>query len=128
MNGRGQRGDRKYHKPSHLLHSAPRLFRINHPVLLAPMGDTAGGLLTAEVPAAGGLGLIAGGYGDIHWLTAQLAEAGDARVGVGFITFALDQRPDSLRLALDARPVAIQLSLSVIPDRMQTRSMGVARC
>ncbi len=86
------------------------LLGIRHPVLLAPMGDTAGGQLAAAVSAAGGLGLIGGGYADPQWLTTELAAADDARVGVGFITFALDRRPDTLRLALDARPVAVQLS------------------
>lgn len=86
------------------------LLGIRHPVLLAPMGGTAGGLLAAAVSEAGGLGLIGGGYADPEWLATELAEAGDARVGVGFITFGLDQRPDALRLALEAHPPAIQLS------------------
>lgn len=86
------------------------LLGIRHPILLAPMGDTAGGRLAAAVSAAGGLGLIGGGYADPDWLAKELAAAGDARVGVGFITFALDRRPGALRLALDAHPPAIQLS------------------
>lgn len=86
------------------------LLGIRHPILLAPMGDTAGGRLAAAVSAAGGLGLIGGGYADPDWLVREIAEAGDARVGVGFITFALDRRPGALRLALDAQPPAIQLS------------------
>lgn len=86
------------------------LLGIRHPILLAPMGDTAGGRLAAAVSDAGGLGLIGGGYADPDWLVRELAEARDARVGVGFITFALDRRPDTLRLALDAHPLAIQLS------------------
>ena len=86
------------------------LLGIRHPILLAPMGDTAGGRLAAAVSAAGGLGLIGGGYADPDWLTTELAAAGDACVGVGFITFALDQRPGALRLALDTHPPAIQLS------------------
>lgn len=86
------------------------LLGIAHPILLAPMGDTAGGRLAAEVSAAGAFGMIGGGYADPHWLAAEIAEAGDARVGIGFVTFALDDRPDSLRIALDAAPVAIQLS------------------
>lgn len=86
------------------------LLDITYPILLAPMGDTAGGQLAAEVSKAGGFGLIGGGYADPRWLETELAIAGAARVGIGFITFALDQRPDSLRIALDARPVAIQLS------------------
>ncbi len=83
---------------------------IRHPVLLAPMGGVAGGRLAAAVAGAGGLGLIGAGYGDPVWLARELAAAGDARVGVGFITFALDSRPDSLALALAHAPVAVQLS------------------
>lgn len=86
------------------------LLGVRHPVMLAPMGDTAGGRLAAAVSEAGGFGLIGGGYAGPQWLAAELTAAGDARVGVGVITFALDQRPDTLRLALDAHPPAIQLS------------------
>jgi NAD(P)H-dependent flavin oxidoreductase YrpB (nitropropane dioxygenase family) len=83
---------------------------IDHPILLAPMGDAAGGHLAAAVSRAGGLGLIGGGYADPSWLEPQLDAAGDARVGVGFITFALDERPDTLTMALERTPVAVQLS------------------
>ena len=37
---------------------------IRHPVLLAPMGFVSGGALAAAVSAAGGLGIIGGGYAD----------------------------------------------------------------
>lgn len=87
-----------------------RLLGIRHPVLLAPMGDTAGGKLAAAVSNGGGLGLIGGGYADPVWLRHELELAGDARIGIGFITFALDQQPDTLQVALDTKPVAIQLS------------------
>lgn len=83
---------------------------IRHPVLLAPMGDSAGGRLAAAVSAAGGLGMIGGGYADPDWLHRELALAGDERVGIGFITFALDRRPETLDVALEARPAAVQLS------------------
>lgn len=86
------------------------LLGIRHPILLAPMGDAAGGRLAAAVSDAGAFGLIGGGYGDPTWLERELELAGGARVGVGFITFALEGRPEALRLALDARPAAIQLS------------------
>src|SRR6185437_8569830 len=58
---------------------------IRHPVLLAPMGSIAGGRLAAAVTAAGGLGLIGGGYGDGEWLEREFAAAGNHRVGCGFI-------------------------------------------
>ena len=69
------------------------LLGISLPILLAPMGDSAGGRLAAAVSDAGGLGLIGGGYADPHWLETEIHNAGNARVGVGFITFALDTQP-----------------------------------
>ncbi|MBK5221548.1 MAG: nitronate monooxygenase, partial [Acidimicrobiia bacterium] len=87
-----------------------RLLGIEHPILLAPMGGVAGGRLAAAVSGAGGFGLIGGGYADPDWLRREIARAGDAKVGIGFITFSLDERPDSLRIALEAEPRAVQLS------------------
>lgn len=86
------------------------LLAIDHPVLLAPMDGAAGGRLAAAVSNAGGLGVLGGGYPDPAWLRRQFALAGDARVGVGFITFALDRAPPALDVALDAGVPAVQLS------------------
>src|SRR5262249_46998046 len=72
------------------------LLQTEHPVLLAPMGNVSGGALAAAVSAAGGLGLVGGGYGDPEWLERELRAAGDARVGVGFITWSLAKRPELL--------------------------------
>ena len=83
---------------------------IEHPILLAPMGDVAGGRLAAAVTAAGGFGLIGGGYADGNFVREQLIAAGDTRVGVGFITFGLDRRPDVLDVALEHGVPAVQLS------------------
>jgi nitronate monooxygenase len=83
---------------------------IAHPVLLAPMGGVAGGRLAAAVSNAGGLGLIGGGYGDRSWLEAELRAAGNARIGCGFITWSLNERPELLDLVLDHKPAAIFLS------------------
>mgnify|MGYP000844246953 CR=1 FL=1 len=47
---------------------------------------------------------------DPDWLRRELDEAGDARVGVGFIAFALAERPEALDVALAAGVPAIQLS------------------
>ncbi len=49
---------------------------IRHPVLLGPMGFVSGGVLAAGVSAAGGLGIIGGGYADPEWLERELAAAG----------------------------------------------------
>jgi nitronate monooxygenase len=56
---------------------------ITVPILSAPMGFVAGGRLAAAVTAAGGLGIIGGGYGDGDWLDREFAAAGNSRVGCG---------------------------------------------
>jgi len=86
------------------------LFDIEHPVLLAPMAGVSGGALAAAVSEAGGLGLIGGGYGDADWLMREFEAAGNARVGVGFITWSLARQPHLLDLALDQNPAALMLS------------------
>ena len=80
------------------------------PIVSAPMAFAAGGALAAAASRAGGLGLIGGGYGDADWLAAQFDEAGDARVGVGFITWSLARSPSLLTAVLRRRPAAVMLS------------------
>ena len=94
-----------------------RLLGITHPVILAPMGGVAGGRLAAAVTDAGGLGIIGGGYGNPSigyggrdFMDEQFRAAGNARIGVGYITWALAQYPDLLDQALDHKPVAFFLS------------------
>jgi len=69
-----------------------------------------GGRLAGAVSLAGGLGLIGGGYGDSGWVDREWERAGNARVGCGFITWSLAQRPQILERALAHRPAAIMLS------------------
>ena len=83
---------------------------IEHPILLAPMAEVSGGRLAAAVTAAGGLGLIGGGYGDARWLQRQFDEAQGAGVGVGFITWSLARNPEPLDAALARQPATIMLS------------------
>ena len=83
---------------------------IEHPILLAPMGFVAGGALAAAVSAAGGFGMIGGGYADPDWLEREFTAAGACRVGCGFITWALAERPAALDVALQHQPAAIMLS------------------
>ena len=83
---------------------------LNLPILLAPMGGASGGRLAAAVTAAGGLGLIGGGYGDADWLDRQFAAAGNARVGCGFITWSLARQPALLDRVLAHAPAAMMLS------------------
>src|SRR5205085_1523515 len=85
---------------------------IQHPILSAPMDFIAGARLTAAVSAAGGFGILGGGYGDRAWLeqeTARLADVSDP-FGIGFITWSLAKQPALLDIALAAKPRAIMLS------------------
>jgi len=93
------------------------LFRIEHPIVLAPMGGIAGGALAGAVGRAGGLGLIGGGYanhalghGGEDWIDQQFRLAGNAKVGIGFITWALADRRAALERALTRSPSAVMLS------------------
>src|SRR5271166_1090657 len=89
-----------------------QLLGINHPVLLAPMDIVADGCLVAAVDAAGGFGILGGGYGEEKWLVRELdvLERAKARFGVGFITWSMAKQPRLLDLALERKPVAIMLS------------------
>src|SRR3954451_6620342 len=87
-----------------------RMLGIEHPILLAPMGSAAGGKLAAAVTDAGGLGLVGSGYASTTAIRNELAEAGNIRVGIGFILWALERNPAALDVALEAQPAAIMLS------------------
>jgi nitronate monooxygenase len=89
-----------------------KLLGINHPILLAPMDLVADGRLVAAVDAAGGFGILGGGYGEEKWLTRELdvLEQAKARFGVGFVTWSMAKQPRLLDLALARRPVAVMLS------------------
>jgi nitronate monooxygenase len=86
------------------------LLGIRHPVLLAPMAGISGSRLATAVSRAGGLGFIGGGYGDPDWLAEQFELLEGQPFGVGFITWALQRRPELLDLALAARPRAVLFS------------------
>jgi nitronate monooxygenase len=83
---------------------------ITVPILSAPMGFVAGGKLAAAVTAAGGLGIIGGGYGDADWLDREFAAAGNVRVGCGFITWSLAKQPELLARVLARTPAVLMLS------------------
>ncbi|HEY6982508.1 nitronate monooxygenase [Reyranella sp.] len=87
-----------------------RLLGIQHPILLAPMGSAAGGKLASAVTHAGGLGMLGSGYANEAAIRRELTAAGNARVGIGFILWALDKNPPALHVALEARPTAVMLS------------------
>lgn len=87
------------------------LLGVRHPIVLAPMGGSAGGALAAAVSRAGGLGLLGGGHGDHGWLQRELAivtEGTDEPWGVGFLTWAVDA--DAVDQALEFNPAAVMLS------------------
>lgn len=85
-------------------------FDIRHPVMLAPMDIVSGGRLAAAVSAAGGLGLIGGGYADPDWVETAFQDAGNQRVGVGFITWAALKQPRAVERALAHSPAALMVS------------------
>lgn len=98
---------------------------IRHPIVLAPMGGVSGGRLAAAISQAGGLGVIGGGYGDPEWLERELDAAGNAPVGIGFITWSLAKKPELLDVALERRPRAIMLAFgSVEPFADRVRKSG----
>jgi len=90
------------------------LLRVQHPILLAPMDLVADARLAVAVSAAGGFGILGGGYGDAAWLTRELEAAGAARIGVGFITWSLATQPQLLDLVLERRPPAVMLSFGAV--------------
>lgn len=83
---------------------------LSHPIISAPMAFAAGGRLASAVSAAGGLGLIGGGYGDAAWLEEQLGLVEARQFGCGFITWSLLRQPALLDLVLAHKPKAIFLS------------------
>jgi nitronate monooxygenase len=68
--------------------------------------------LAAAVSAAGGLGILGGGYGDAEWLKREIARVKETQVrfGVGFITWSLARQPRLLDLVLESEPAAVMLS------------------
>ncbi len=115
------------------------LLGIKHPIVLAPMGATAGGALAAAVTRAGGLGLIGVGYADEDFITREFDAAGNQPVGIGFITWDLAKSPRRLDAALARKPRAVMLSfgdaspfIGKIKDSgakliMQVQSLALAR-
>ena len=93
-----------------------RQLSISHPVLLAPMDVISDARLTAAVSAAGGLGILGGGYGDEKWLVRQLDLLDDSRsrFGVGFITWSMAKQPKLLDLTLERNPAAVMLSFGEV--------------
>jgi nitronate monooxygenase len=92
--------------------SITKLLGISHPILLAPMDLVADARLTVAVTAAGGFGILGGGYGDEQWLARELdlLDQSHTRFGVGFITWSMAKQPKLLDLVLERKPTAVVLS------------------
>ncbi len=107
------------------------LFRIEHPILCAPMALVTGGELASAVSRAGGLGIVGGGYAGILGgepdLEAEMERAKPERIGVGFITWALERAPAMLTKALKHSPFCIFLSFGdPRPFAKEIRDAGAA--
>ena len=91
-----------------------RRFGIKHPILCAPMALVTGGRLAAAVTAAGGLGVLGGGYagtlGNEPDLDEQYRAAGNVPIGIGFITWAAEKNPQAVDWAIERRPACLFLS------------------
>ena len=111
------------------------LFDLTVPIGLAPMALASGGALAAACARAGALGLVGGGYGELAWTQREYAlacalasrpsetppapSAGSAatssdlaRIGIGFITWKLDENASALDWTLDQAhpPAAVMVS------------------
>ena len=95
-----------------------RKFLLTTPIALAPMALASGGALAAACARAGALGVVGGGYGDLDWTQREyrlaLQAAASQRIGIGFITWKLDEDASALDWVLDLpaeeRPRAVMLS------------------
>jgi nitronate monooxygenase len=88
-----------------------KLFSVQHPIALAPMGGSAGGALAAAVSEGGGLGLVGGGREDPEWLDCELAfvaESTSMPWGVGFQAWGT--QVSTVQRALSRQPAAVMLS------------------
>jgi nitronate monooxygenase len=104
-------------------------FGIMHPIVCAPMALVTGGALAAAVSRAGGLGVVGGAYagtvGGEPDLETELALAKSGKLGVGFITWALERAPKILTMALRHSPFCIFLSFGdPLPFAAEIREAG----
>lgn len=83
---------------------------MRHPIVLAPMGGSAGGALAAAVSRGGGLGMPGAGMGDRDWLARELPLMAGVEEpwGIGFLSWAADA--GAVGKALEYGPRAVMLS------------------
>jgi nitronate monooxygenase len=87
------------------------ILRVQHPIALAPMGGSAGGVLAAAVSNGGGLGLIGGGRSGVDWIDAEIAHVARLTIkpwGIGFLSWATTLQ--TVEHALAYEPSAVMLS------------------
>jgi nitronate monooxygenase len=97
------------------------------------MGGVAGGKLAAAVSQAGGFGIIGGGYGDARagyggksFMEKQFRAAGNAEIGVGYITWSLERFPELFDQVLEHAPKAFFISFgdeTVFAPRIKAAGM-----
>ncbi|MDB5414609.1 MAG: 2-nitropropane dioxygenase [Rubritepida sp.] len=109
-----------------------RLLGIERPIMLAAMDKLADARLTEAVSAAGGFGILGGGYGDPEWLEAESAklvamrERTGLRFGIGFITWSMAKQPRLMDIAIAAKPDALWLSFGdPSPFAERARAAGI---
>jgi len=90
-------------------------FGLRYPILNAPMTPAAGGELARAVSDAGAFGFLGVDVnGDVETLRADVATARegnpDRNLGIGFLIWVLDKRPDLLAAAIELRPALVSIS------------------
>jgi nitronate monooxygenase len=87
------------------------LLGVRHPIVLAPMGGSAGGALAAAVSNGGGLGLLGVGGENLPWLERELpvvTEGTSKPWGAGFQSWAAEV--GAFERVLEHGPAAVMLS------------------
>ena len=90
-----------------------RALGLSAPIVNAPMGGAAGGVLAAAVTRAGGLGMIGmGSAATATDLSAELAALGTLRgpFGIGLVHWVMAGEPALFDVALAARPTLLSVS------------------
>ena len=105
-------------------------FKLQHPIVCAPMALVTGGRLAAAVSSAGGLGVLGGGYAGTHGGEPDLDEeyraAGNTPIGIGFISWAVHHAPQKVEWALSKKPACLFLSFGELqPFARQAHDAGV---
>jgi nitronate monooxygenase len=101
-------------------------FGIKYPIVVASTTPASGGALVSAVAAAGGLGLLGGGYVDRVWFEAESAKVTRPDVGAAFMTWSIPDDPGLLDIALERHPRAMMLSFSnPVPYAARVKRAGV---